>query len=1276
MSDSTSPATTASSHVLDALRFPLWGSRLIEASAGTGKTWTIAALYLRLVLGHGGDAGFSKPLMPPDILVMTFTRAATRELSDRIRARLIEAVQCFRGEAEPAAHDGFLRELRDAFPEGPEREAAAWRLDMAAQCMDDAAIHTIDAWCQRMLREHAFDSGNLFDETLEPDESQRQTEAAQDYWRQQCYPLSGELLEQVLAVWPQVDALVSDMQSLLREPVPASAGEGSLGECITQALAQHQQVLHDLAQDWEAKAQRLEDWLDGQLASNKSAWNGLKLKPANYKAWLQTLRAWAQAPHQELAAALKTGATRLTPEGLDEARKGDAPVDLPPESQALAQVLAQLAALPTLASQLRLHAAAQVQQRLLWLKRQAGTFGFADMLQRLDAALAGDNGASLRAAMLAQYPVALIDEFQDTSPLQYRLFDQIYRTESNSTESALLLIGDPKQSIYGFRGADIYSYLQARQATAGRHYVLGTNYRSTQALVAAVNHWLVQAESRAGEGAFMFRAGSANNPLQNPLPFEPVQAQGRSECLMAGEAPMAALTVAWDTAGGEEPLSNDVIRLRFAQHCARQIVGWLSDATVGFAQLEKEFQRLRPADIAVLVRTGKEASAVRRALAQCQVASVYLSDQDSVFASSEARDLLYWLRAVAQHRDTLAVRAGLATELMGLSFETLAWLASDEEAFDARSEQLRELHSLWLRQGVLAMLRQTLYRFDLPARWLALPALGERRLTNYLHLAELLQSASAQLEGEQALIRWLATQIEAPGSGGEAQIVRLESDADLVKVVTIHKSKGLEYPVVCLPFAGSFRPLEKRGTAYLSLPVQGEDGPARELVLDYDGAQLAQADRERLREDLRLFYVALTRPRHALWLGLAPMKRGQGKACVNEQGAAGYLLAGPAVQSTTQWQDSLQALADGCGHIAVQALAAELPALPRWVSAQEVPALRPAPVYEALFDKRWGIGSFSALTRAMAAPSVPVLPVAAQFPADDEIDPLAAEGPEAAVTLAPLSLPMQPASAAPVWHRFMRGPVVGNFLHDQLQWLAGEGFALPAPGSREGEQGEDVSFTPLETRLLRRCERAGRTEQSLDALRWLRAVVHQPLPPLSLNLVELAAQDALLAEMEFWLPARLLSAPRIDALCRQYLLPGMDRPVLPPRALHGMLMGFADLVFCHQGRYWVLDYKTNHLGADGQAYTAQALQQAMLHHRYDVQAALYLLALHRLLRSRLGAAYMPTEHLGGALYFFVRGLDGATQGMEVLPQSEDMMALLHALDALLADGQSTQEVQP
>ena len=247
--------------------------------------------------------------------------------------------------------------------------------------------------------------------------------------------------------------------------------------------------------------------------------------------------------------------------------------------------------------------------------------------------------------------------------------------------------------------------------------------------------------------------------------------------------------------------------------------------------------------------------------------------------------------------------------------------------------------------------------------------------------------------------------------------------------------------------------------------------------------------------------------------------------------------------------------------------------------------------------------------------------------------------------------PPAPAPDA-AWHRFPRGALAGNFLHDQLEWLAGEGFALPG--------------TPaLAERLRRRCERAGHGERADDVLQWLGAVVQTPLPEVG---APLQALERLLPEMEFWLPAHALRAADIDALCRTHLLPGRARPALPARELRGMLMGFADLVFEHGGRYWVLDYKSNHLGAQGGAYTPQALDAAMAAHRYDVQAALYLLALHRLLRARLGGAYEPAQHLGGALYFFLRGIDGPVQGEHHVPPPLELLAALDALLGAAEDG--------
>jgi len=1288
----TRTAPEPDSHILQAATFDLWGSRLIEASAGTGKTWTIAALYLRLVLGHGGAHGFERPLRPAEILVMTFTRAATRELSDRIRERLLTAAQCFRGERQPDASDTFLRSLMADYAEGPERNRAAWSLAMAAESMDDASVHTIDAWCQRMLREHAFDSGNLFDEELVADEEAMRIEATHDYWRQACYPLAAEPLQQVLAIWGGVEQLSADVRELMKQDIAAESAVGTLAEVLAQATAQRAAALAQLKHGWAVRAQTMQDWLDSQTASKNNGWDGRKLSPKNYTGWLATLKSWADDPLADDKPDLKTGWDRFTPEGLLTARKPDAPsIALPPEFAAFAILKEEIEQLPDISVAVRLHAAASVAQRLLGLKRQHGSFGFADMLHRLNTALSGSHGTRLRERILAQYPAILIDEFQDTSPLQYQIFDAIYQTQANDRHSTLLLIGDPKQSIYGFRGADIHSYLRARRATSGRHYVLETNFRSTQPLVDAVNHWFASADAARSEGAFMYRQAQ-----DNPLPFVKVRAKGRPEQLVSASGRMPAITLVHDLA-----LSNtDGMRQRFAARCAEQIASWLGDPQAGYVVPGEPgqpttFKPLRPADIAILVRTGKEAAAVRRELDRRDVASVYLSDKDSVFDSAEAQDLVHWLRAVATPQDVRLVRAGLATRTIGLSLDELAWLASNDEAFDARAESLRQLRTVWQMQGVLAMLRQTLHQLGLAARWLAAPN-GERKLTNFLHLAELLQTASGALDGEQSLIRWLVTEISEGSAQGDEQVVRLESDADLVKVITIHKSKGLEYPLVCLPFASSFREKDRKTTSFVNLA--DEEGQ-RALHLQFSNDELALADRDRLREDLRLLYVALTRARHALWIGFSAIKTGQSDKCVSHKSAAGYLMGGTEAMAAADWLGLLAEFAAPCADMVLQPAASSTACTPlRRAVAQA--ALVQAPAYRADFERHWTIGSFSGLTRGLnaAGAASTLSPLQTPRPADDEPDlPPSAQPsrpPTPFVTPAATAVPNTPVApvdvkhqacspegakripgsgfpdsaslhpsyptfhdsgsaqrlkaSQPAWHQFARGAEAGNFLHDQLEWLASEGFALA---------GNDL----LAARLQRRCERAGRSTAAPEVVQWLTEVVQTKLPGPNAALLELVN---VLPEMEFWLPANRMEAKEIDAQCHQHLLPGVARPALVERQLHGMLMGFTDLVFEHQGKYWVLDYKSNHLGDDDAAYNHAALAHAMAEHRYDVQAAIYLLALHRLLQLRLGSGYQPEQHLGGAVYLFLRGINGPASGVCLIPAC---LPLLEALDAMLTE---------
>jgi len=1213
------------SQLLDALTFPLHGSRLIEASAGTGKTWTIAALYLRLVLGHGGDDGFARPLMPPEILVMTFTRAATRELSNRVRERLVQAAACFRGEAE--ADDPYLEALADAYDDEASRLVAAHRLVLAAETMDEAAVFTIDAWCQRMLREHAFDSGSLFDEELVSDERALFEDAAHDYWRQHVYPLSGAALKSLLSCWSDVEALKRSVRELVQRAGRIDDGrERPLGAVILDAERAQRDELARLKDGWRARADAMEAWIAAQRAVNPKAFNGNKMRPDSLAKCFDALRHWAadpQAHYPQLTDALWA---RLTPDGILDAFSKDYSATIPECFEQTAALKEGLDAIAPVAHALLRHAACAIAHRMAELKRRNRQFGFADMLARLKDALEGPNGEALRRRILDQYPVAMVDEFQDTSPDQYRIFDLLYRVADNDPARGLFLIGDPKQSIYGFRGADIHSYLSARRATAGRHYQLGTNYRSTRQLVAAVNRLFSHAEGKYAAGAFRFRKGD-----ENPLPFDAVDAAGRKQRLVGVDGPFQALAVGMAEV---EDLRADDYREFFAQHCAEHIVRLLNDPRVGFEDDAGRFTRLMPADIAILVRDRREAAAVRRALVQRKAASVYLSDQDSVVESDEARDVLRWLQAVANPLDVTLARAAFATATCALPLAELAQLASDELAWEVRVEQLKSLHQAWQRQGVLAMLRRFIHELGLPAKLLAATG-GERRLTNLLHLAELLQEASRELDGEQALIRWFAEQIEGMGEGGDERVLRLESDAELVKVVTVHKSKGLEYPLVYLPFAVTARKTDRRNRAFFEYV---EDDGERRIDLGLSDAAMEAVDRARLEEDLRLLYVALTRARHFLWLGVAAVAaRKKGENQLHES-ALGYLLTGGAPVPATSVRERWEALRGDVDAavdtgIELHALASPDGCTPLR-RADTRPELVDPPRFEARFERNWAVGSFTSLTRNTVAP--PTRPQEENLL--EEEDPGVVE--------------VAHSEDAP-WHRFPRGAGPGNFLHEQLEWMAQEGF-----GQVDDEQFRD--------RLAQRIQRAGWGNRVDDALAWLRMIAVTPLPPVGCALADI---DAPLAEMEFWFPSRQLDVAALDRLCRRRMLGNTPRPVLPERQLHGMLKGFTDLVFeCH-GRYWVLDYKSNALGPGDTAYTQAAMAAGMAEHRYDIQGAIYMLAVHRLLRARLGDEYSPHEHLGGAVFLFLRGIGNpATHGCYLL---EPDLELLEGLDRLL--GKDTHE---
>jgi exodeoxyribonuclease V beta subunit len=1187
-----------------ALAFPLRGSQLIEASAGTGKTFTISALYLRLILGHGGEANsFGRELLPPQILVVTFTDAATKELRERIRTRLAEAARFFRDEM--AAPDGLIAELRDQFV--PQQwPGCANRLDVAAQWMDEAAVSTIHSWCQRMLREHAFDSGSLFTQSLETDHSDLLGEVLRDYWRLFCYPMQGDALNWVRNNWGGPAALLPRVRGLFASERDSDEGKAP-AQLIEECLQERRAALIELKMPWR-------QWADELLAichqgvASKTV-DGRKMQARYFEPWFEKLKAWAEDEAMEQLD-IGTGFTRLTPDGMAEAWKGQAPSH--PGLDAMHGLKSSLDALPTPDAAVLQHAAKWVGARFEEEKRRRAEMGFDDMLLRLDAALQSEGGERLAILIREQFPVALIDEFQDTDPVQYRIFETIYRIEENNPDTGLFLIGDPKQAIYAFRGADIYTYLRARQATSGRLHTLGTNFRSSHGMVNAVNHVFQRAESREqGRGAFLFREKNG----ANPVPFLPVESQGRKEKLQVAGQDVAALNV-W-LLPSDQPLSGAVYRQQLAGACASEITALLNggqSASAGFTQDGKDFRGLRPSDIAILVRDGKEAQAVRSELASRGVRSVYLSDKDSVFAAQEAHDLLSWLKACAEPDVERSLKAALACITLNLPLVELERLNQDELVWETRVMQFRGYRELWRKHGVLPMLRRLLHDFQLPQTLMARSD-GERVLTNLLHLSELMQQAAAELDGEQALIRHLAELLALSGQAGEEQILRLESDEQLVKVVTIHKSKGLEYPLVFLPFICSAKPVDGS-----RLPLHYHDVSGKAQVSLKPTAELiAQADEERLAEDLRLLYVALTRAQHACWLGVTDLKRGNNNSSVLHLSALGYLLGGGASLGESSGLDRwLRDLQQDCAAISI----AETP---QPSDEHYRPPRNEAVLSATLLPKRkasenWWIASYSALrisdVLSVGSDEAPDSPQAQKLFDDERLDPDA---------------PREIIAGGADIHRFPRGPNPGTFLHGLLEWAGDDGFAV----SREA----------LEDAIARRCNLRGWEGWILTLSDWLQHLLKSPLPidggqpPVILEQLKQYR-----VEMEFWFASHKVDVLKLDELVRQYTHNGVARVAAEPVQLNGMFKGFIDLTFEHDGRYYVADYKSNWLGVDDLAYTAQAMEQSILDNRYDLQYVLYLLALHRQLKARL-AEYDYDRHIGGALYMFLRGTRADSRGV-------------------------------
>ena len=1058
----------------DLLHTPLTGRNLIEASAGTGKTFTIAGVYLRLVLEERLDVS--------RILVVTFTEAATKELKERIRKKLKDAETAFEAGA---CSDPLIAGLLLASHDHAE---ARRLLSSAVRSFDEAAIFTIHGFCQRMLQDNPFESGSLCDTELMTDQGSVLREIAQDYWRINCYSASGVRLAAADAARLSPDTLLKMARRICGDPfasvIPDPPGE--TGETA--------------------------EWL----------------------LWLKR--------------------------GFFD------------------------------------YLAAELPRR----KRLKNVRSFDDLLVDLHAALTRP-GSTLARLIRERYQAALIDEFQDTDPTQFAIFDAIYPAGG---EIPFFLIGDPKQAIYSFRGADIFAYIGAARATEKRHTLL-QNFRSEPGLIGAVNTVFSSRDL-----PFLFEE----------IAFSPVQPAAVERKLLTEEGQATAPLKIWlaPRRDAGKPINKGEAWETLPETVAAEISRLLRKGAAGQLTIPdrdgKSERGVQPGDIAVLVRANRQARLMQRALTGRGIPSV-LCSAGNLFESDEAAELLRILSAVAQPSHESLLRGALATDLIGIGGEQLARLMEDEEQWEEVLEEFRSYHETWSTSSCMSMALQLMERREVRERLLSAP-MGERRLTNLLHAVETIHQAQVKDRlGMEGVISWLACRITEEPKKEEYEI-RLETDEAAVQLVTIHKSKGLEYPIVFLPFCWAEFGGKEEGALF-------HDGDGR-VVLDIGSEELAEnralAEREELAENLRLLYVALTRGKHRSYLVWGAFKDAGDSALHYLLHPDATSVKGQVALTDDEIRAELTALAAAsAGGIEIVGMpqADRTAYQPEKTNSAELAALD----FSGTIAKDWRVASFTSLSTRQHH--------TAELPDRDEGSPVEerrAAGGEPAGIFA-----------------FPKGAKAGIFLHKVFEELD----FTQAP-----EQ-----LPPLVNDLLDQHNFA--PEWGAAVRDMVQKVLQAPLGDEGLTLAQVGMERRC-TEMEFFFPLASVTSERLrDAVTRfieQKTVEGKGaEPVFPVdmtdlfsrlsfAPVRGMLLGFIDLVFEHGGRYYIVDWKSNHLGNCAADYGQASLRREMEQSLYPLQYLLYTVALDNYLRLRI-ADYDYDRHFGGIFYLFLRGVDGTGNGV-------------------------------
>jgi len=1152
----------------------LTGINLIEASAGTGKTYAIAMLVLRFVVEEG------YPI--EQLLVVTFTKAATEELKDRIRARLAEAKRAVNGQTA-GIDKTILAWLNQLTTDKKDKNEIKQRLTAALLTIDQAGIFTIHGFCQRVLTEHALESGQLFDLQLTTDIQRLKQDCTDDFWRREVYlrtELETALLTNELAT---PDALLASVNavSLNNRLVPDFV---DLNQALSEVIALMNQAAQQLSQCVSvlqtgfAEGKFKESYQDTFEKNRLSLQNWL----AGNTPVLPDPESLMLFSSSSLLQGLNGQKFRATKQQTGEERKREYLTALGLDNQAFDELAFQIKQLTVFFRRALLE---DLRKSLSKRLQADGLLSFDDLISRLATALQQDRGI-LTHALQQRFRVALIDEFQDTDPQQWAIFSKLFGTKPHT----LYLIGDPKQAIYKFRGADIFAYLAA-QKKAEHRFSLGKNWRSHPQLVEAVNHLFKR------PAAFLFPE----------LEFHPVStAKTLADGYLSYKNQTVATFMLWQLAQSDSETgdwTSGKAAAQIQQALVNEAVSLLND------DFKIKQQRVQPKHIAVLVRTNAQARDYQTALQQAGVPAV-LNNTESVYASMQAVELYQLLQVIADPSDSRLLKQALSLDWFGLNGQQFYQLLQDEAALDQWTTRLQHYHQRWQALGLMSMMRELLVNEQILQILSGLPQ-AERGLTNLYHLLELLQ----QVEQEQGLsvpktVTYLAMMLQEETGGVDEQQLRLESDADAVKIVTMHRSKGLEYEIVFCPVLWQSDSRLQQEKQLISCHQNGQ--MLSDLGSEAFETHKKQAIYEQAAEELRVCYVALTRAKYRCYLAWANVRS---KEQPNQSPLA-YLFDFAEDSFMAQ-----QAKLKNFHTEQPEVFAYSVLSVPQEITATYRLADEKQPLTVKLKQRKfypvWQMTSYTALASSSSA-------ITPELPMDK-----AQENESSTPVAEPLLLP--------------KGSHTGNVIHNLLEFNSFKKLADPAI---------DISAQRDKT-----CARFGlqlAEPEVIDTL--LRTVVSTPLSASDENfcLKNISAAHCL-KEMPFYLALQPLQMNHVNLLlqhCPTY------QPLLEKK-LAGYLTGFVDLICQYDGRYYVMDYKTNALSD----YQPHSLTAAMREHNYGLQYWLYSVVLHLYLQNRL-PNYSYQHHFGGVRYLFVRGMqqDVPMSGVyAALPDLQTLEALCRVL---------------